>query len=79
MVASAGAAALIWAAGAGAQGSANSRTVTEADCTAAKLGDSIPVSAIGEPVSGVTLSPPRWNRPGRNPAAWCSVNGSMAT
>ena len=78
MVALAGAVALIWSAGAGAQASGNSRTITESDCTAAKLGDSIAVSAIGEPVSGVTLSVPRWNPPGRNPAAWCSVNGSMA-
>jgi pimeloyl-ACP methyl ester carboxylesterase len=78
MVALAGAVALIWSAGAGAQASGNSRTITESDCTAAKLGDSIAVSAIGEPVSGVTLSAPRWNPPGRNPAAWCSVNGSMA-
>ena len=78
IVLSAGAAALIWSAGAGAQASGETRTITEADCTAAKLGDSIPVSAIGEPVSGVTLSAPRWNPPGRNPAAWCSVNGVMA-
>ena len=69
---------LIWVSGAGARASGNSLTITEADCTAAKLGDSIPVSAIGEPVAGVTLSEPRWNPPGRNPAAWCSVNGSMA-
>lgn len=75
---SAGVAALIWPAGAGAQGSGETRTITEADCTAAKLGDSIPVSAIGEPVSGISLSAPRWNPPGRNPAAWCSVNGAMA-
>ena len=75
---SAGTIALIWSAGAGAQSSGESRTVTEGDCTAAKLGDSIPVSAIGEPVSGVTLNAPRWNPPGRNPAAWCSVNGVMA-
>ena len=74
---SAGAAALIWSAGAGALTAGETRTVAEADCTAAKLGDSIPVSAIGEPVSGVTLGAPRWNPPGRNPAAWCSVNGSM--
>ncbi len=74
----AGIAALLWSAEAGAQTSAETRTITEADCTAAKLGDSIPVSAIGEPVSGVTLSAPRWNPAGRNPAAWCSVNGSMA-
>jgi pimeloyl-ACP methyl ester carboxylesterase len=78
LAALAGAVALIWSAGAGAQPSGNSRTITEADCTAAKLGDNIPVSAIGEPVSGVTLSAPRWNPPGRNPVAWCSVNGSMA-
>lgn len=70
--------ALIQAVSAGADTSAVTRTITEADCTTAKLGDSIAVSAIGEPVSGVTLSAPRWNPPGRNPAAWCSVNGSMA-
>ncbi|HEX5226349.1 MAG TPA: tannase/feruloyl esterase family alpha/beta hydrolase [Bryobacteraceae bacterium] len=54
------------------------RAITEADCTAAKLGGSIPVSAIGEPVSGITLSAPRWNPAGSNSAPWCSVNGSMA-
>ncbi len=78
IVFSAAVAALIWSAGAGAQASGETRTITEADCTAAKLCDSIPISAIGEPVSGVTLSAPRWNPPGRNPAAWCSVNGVMA-
>ena len=78
IVACAGAAVPIWSAGAGAQASTETRTIAVADCTAAKLGDSIPVSAIGEPVSAVTLSAPRWNPPGRNPTAWCSVNGSMA-
>jgi len=78
IVASAGVAALIMSAGAGAQGSGETRTITEADCSTAKLGESIPVSAIGEPVSGVTLGAPRWNPPGRNPGAWCSVNGSMS-
>jgi len=78
IVFSPGLAALIWPPGLGAQASSEPRTITERDCTAAKLGDSIPVSAIGEPVSGVTLSAPRWNPAGRNPAAWCSVNGSMA-
>jgi pimeloyl-ACP methyl ester carboxylesterase len=73
-----GAVALFCSARAGAQASDTTRTITEAECTAAKLGDSIPVSAIGEPVSGVTLSAPRWNPPGRTPAAWCTVNGSMA-
>jgi hypothetical protein len=75
---SAGTIALIWSAGAGAQSSGETRTITEGDCTAAKLGGNIPVSAIGEPVSSVTLNAPRWNPPGRNPAAWCSVNGVMA-
>ena len=75
---SAGTVALIWSAGAGAQSSGETRTITKADCTAGKLGDTIPVSAIGEPVSGVTLNAPRWNPPGRNPASWCSVNGVMA-
>jgi hypothetical protein len=32
--------------------------ITEADCTALKLGVAIPVSAIGLPVSAVTLNPP---------------------
>lgn len=56
-----GAAALIWSVGAGAQAPAGSETIAEADCTAAKLGDSIPITSIGEPVSAVALSAPRWN------------------
>jgi feruloyl esterase len=36
------------------------KVITEADVTAERVGDSIPASAIGEPVSGVTLSTPRW-------------------
>ena len=36
------------------------KTITEADCTATKLGTTVPVAAIGEPVSNVTLSEPRW-------------------
>lgn len=48
IVASAGAATLICVSGAGARASGNSLAITEADCTAAKLGDGIPVSAIGE-------------------------------
>src|SRR5436190_2394473 len=35
-------------------------TVTAADLTAERVGSSIPVSAIGEPVSAVNLSQPRW-------------------
>ena len=36
------------------------KVITAADVTAEKVGSSIPVSAIGEPVGAVTLSAPRW-------------------
>ena len=54
------------------------KTITEADCTAAKLGSEIPVKAIGEPVSAVTLSAPQWHAEMANAAGYCSVEGSMA-
>lgn len=72
----AGAAALIWAAGANAN-SVGSRTITEADCTSAKLGESIPVTVIGEPVSAVTLSAPQWTPAGKGLPAYCSIRGAM--
>jgi hypothetical protein len=54
------------------------KVITEADCTVGRLGATIPVSAIGEPVSGVTLNAPVWKgAAGANPA-YCSVDGSMA-
>jgi hypothetical protein len=54
------------------------KVIAEADCTVGKLGATIPVSAIGEPVSGVTLNAPVWKgAAGANPA-YCSVDGSMA-
>jgi feruloyl esterase len=54
------------------------KAIAEVDCTAAKLGSEIPVSAIGEPVSGVTLNAPVWTAAaGANPA-YCSVKGAMA-
>lgn len=59
-------------------GQAGNKVITEADCTAEKLGASIPVSAIGEPVSGVTLSAPVWTKAVNAAPAYCSVNGSMA-
>ena len=73
-----GAAALIWSVGAGAQAPSGSKTITEAECTAAKLGDSIPITAIGEPVSAVTLSAPRWNAAAKGLPPYCTVNGAMA-
>ena len=36
------------------------KSITAADCTAARIGASIPVGRIGEPVSGVILAAPAW-------------------
>jgi hypothetical protein len=54
------------------------KVITEADCTAVKLGSTISTSAIGEPVSSVTLSAPVWTGAAESNPAYCSVNGSMA-
>src|SRR5215510_3914014 len=60
-----------------APASSADKTIAEADCTAAKLGPTIPVNAIAEPVTGVTLSPPRWSGAGAAPA-YCAVDGVIA-
>jgi feruloyl esterase len=49
-----------------------------ADCAAARIGDSIPASAIGAPVSRVTLSEPRWTPANGSSVARCEVEGRMA-
>ena len=49
-----------------------------ANCTAAQLGDSIPASAIGEPVSAVTLQEPKWVPASEALPARCEIDGSMA-
>ncbi len=54
---------------------AEDKVITEQDVTAEKVGDSIPVSAIGEPVSAVKLSAPQWHA-GAN-GGYATVNGSM--
>jgi hypothetical protein len=59
-------------------GPVESRTLTEADCTAARLASAIPLSVIREPVSAVTLSPPQWRAEANGVAAYCSIEGSMA-
>ena len=51
------------------------KIVTETDCTAAKLDSTMPVSAIGEPVSGVTLNFPEWTGSADSDSAYCTVNG----
>jgi pimeloyl-ACP methyl ester carboxylesterase len=53
-------------------------TITEADCTAAKLGPTIPTRSIGEPVSSVSLSEPKWTTATDAAPAYCTVDGSMA-
>jgi feruloyl esterase len=54
------------------------RAVTEAECTATRLGTTIPASAIGEPVSAVTLEAPAWTAATATVPAFCSVTGAMA-
>jgi feruloyl esterase len=53
------------------------RTITEADCSPARLGSTIAPSRIGEPVSGVTLSAPQWVAPGETLPAHCTVDGAI--
>jgi hypothetical protein len=52
--------------------------ITAADCTSAKTGTTIAPSAIGAPVSGVTLSSPIWVEAAAPVPAHCRVNGSIA-
>lgn len=54
------------------------RLITQSDCTAEKLGTSIPAALIGEPVSAVTLDPPVWNEATTSVPAHCMATGSMA-
>ncbi len=70
--------AVLFSAGAWAQAPRPDKVITEANCTAEKLGASIPATAIGEPVSAVTLSAPVWNSEANGNPAYCSVDGSMA-
>jgi len=57
---------------------AGPKVLREADCTAAKLGTSIPREALGEPASNVTLSGPVWKPAAAPLPAYCSIDGSMA-
>ncbi len=51
--------------------------ITSADCNSAKLGTSVPVSEIGEPVSGVNLTSHAWTDASGSNQAFCRVNGNM--
>jgi hypothetical protein len=54
------------------------KLITEADCTAAKLGTEIPTASIGERVSAVTLNAPQWRAATDNSVAFCSVEGAIS-
>lgn len=56
---------------------ADAKTVTAADCTAAKLGTSVAVADIGEPVSAVTLNAPVWTAAAGANQAYCSLTGAI--
>src|SRR3954447_14196169 len=49
-----------------------------AECTAAKIGDSIPAKSIGAPVAGVTLAEPKWVPATGALPARCEIEGRMA-
>jgi len=73
-----GAADLIPAPGTRLAPATNNIVLTAADVTVEKVGTSIPAGAIGEPVAGVTLSPPRWVEATANSVAYATVDGSIA-
>lgn len=54
------------------------RSISAADCTVSRVGATIPVTAIGEPVSAVALDPPAWTDATGEMPGYCSVTGSMA-
>jgi hypothetical protein len=73
-----GAADLIPAPGSKLPPATNDVVITSADVTVEKVGTNIPPSAIGEPVGGVTLSPPRWFDATPSSVAYAMVDGSIA-
>ena len=56
----------------------SAKKLAESDCTAQRLGTSIPAELIGEPVAAVTLTGPVWNPAAAARPAYCSIDGSMA-
>jgi len=54
------------------------RVITAADVAVERVGTSIPATAMGEPVGGVSLSPPRWIEATTNSVAHAVVDGSIA-
>ncbi len=54
------------------------KTIAAADCTADRLGRAIPTTAIGEPITNVTLADPTWVNATDTAPAYCSIDGTMA-
>src|SRR5687767_14175792 len=57
--------------------SGNDVTVNAADCVAEKIGTTIPIERIGEPVRRVALAPPVWTEATATAPAYCRVNGAI--
>src|SRR5687768_4355202 len=53
----------------------NDVTISAADCVAEKIGTTIAIERIGEPVRRVTLAPPVWTEATANAPAYCRVDG----
>ena len=53
------------------------KTIGAADLTPERVGDSIPASAIGEPVSAVKLAAARWVDAANGMPAYATVDGSI--
>ena len=51
--------------------------ISEAQCTAERIGDTLPVTEIGEPVAAVKLSAPKWVAATDPLPARCEVDGQM--
>src|SRR5262245_18955010 len=54
------------------------KSITAEDCTAMRLGASLPTSTIGEPVSAVTAKAPQWTGVTDSAQAYCTVEGAIA-
>ena len=59
-------------------GQPGTKKLVDTNCTAGRLGTSIPVELIGEPVAAVALGAPTWKPAAPMLPAYCSIHGSMA-
>jgi feruloyl esterase len=54
------------------------KTLAQTDCSKSVLGSSVPIAAIKEPVSGVTLNEPRWTEANGGAPPYCAIDGAIA-